>query len=66
MSNLAIFSNESFGNVRTTMIDGNPWFVARDVCDCLGLDSSNISKLLDEDEKGVVYCTYPLVATRGC
>jgi prophage antirepressor-like protein len=52
MSNLAIFSNESFGNVRTTMIDGNPWFVARDVCDCLGLDSSNISKLLDEDEKG--------------
>lgn len=34
------------------MIDGNPWFVARDVCDCLGLDSSNLSKLLDEDEKG--------------
>lgn len=52
MSNLAVFSNESFGNVRTTMIDGNPWFVARDVCDCLGLDSSNLSKLLDEDEKG--------------
>lgn len=52
MSNLAVFSHESFGNVRTVMIDENPWFVARDVCDCLGLDSSNLSKLLDEDEKG--------------
>lgn len=50
MSNLAIFSNESFGNVRITMIDGNPWFVAKDVCECLGLDTSNLSKLLDEDE----------------
>ena len=39
MSNLAIFSNESFGNVRITMIDGNPWFVAKDVCDCLELDN---------------------------
>ena len=36
MSNLAIFSHESFGNVRITMIDGNPWFVARDVAECLG------------------------------
>lgn len=52
MLNFTTFSHESFGNVRTIMIDGEPWFVARDVCDCLGLDSSNISKLLDEDEKG--------------
>lgn len=52
MSNLAIFSNESFGNVRITMVDGNPWFVARDVCDCLELD--NITRALsglDADEK---------------
>lgn len=25
MSNLAVFSHESFGNVRTAMIDGNAW-----------------------------------------
>ena len=53
MSNLAIFSNEYFGNVRITMIDGNPWFVAKDVCDCLELD--NITRALsglDADEKG--------------
>lgn len=26
MSNLAVFSHESFGNVRTAMIDGNAWY----------------------------------------
>lgn len=53
MSNLAIFSNEYFGNVRITMIDGNPWFVAKDVCDCLEIgDVSKTVSYLDEDEKG--------------
>lgn len=53
MSNLAVFSNEYFGNVRITMIDGNPWFVAKDVCDCLELtDVSKTISLLDDDEKG--------------
>lgn len=34
--------------------DGEPWFVARDVCDCLGLGNPRSSlALLDEDEKGV-------------
>lgn len=36
MSNLAVFSHESFGNVRTIMVDGNPWFVASDVAKALG------------------------------
>lgn len=55
MSNLAIFSNESFGNVRITMIDGNPWFVAKDVCDCLELDNvSQAVSYLDLDEKGII------------
>lgn len=53
MSNLAIFSNESFGNVRIAMIDGNPWFVAKDVCDCLGLyRQQDSTRCLDDDEKG--------------
>lgn len=34
--------------------DEEPWFVARDVCDCLGLGNPRSSlALLDEDEKGV-------------
>ena len=40
--------------VRTVEQDGAPWFVAKDVCEALGL--SNTSKAvaaLDEDEKGI-------------
>lgn len=33
---IEIFSNENFGQIRTIVIDGNPWFVAKDVCDILG------------------------------
>lgn len=40
--------------VRTFMRDGEPWFVARDVCNALGLVNSRKSlTALDEDEKGV-------------
>lgn len=38
--------------IRTTMIDGKPWFVAKDVCEVLGL--ANITEAvrgLDDDEK---------------
>ena len=31
-----IFNNEEFGQIRTIVIDGEPWFVAKDVCDILG------------------------------
>lgn len=33
---IEIFNNENFGQIRTIVIDGNPWFVAKDVCDILG------------------------------
>lgn len=36
--------------IRTIMIDGNPWFVAKDVCDALGLNTGNISRDLDVEE----------------
>ena len=45
---------ESARPVRTVTIDGEPWFVARDVCDVLGLD--NVTKALlslDPDEKAL-------------
>lgn len=32
-----IFHNEEFGQIRTVNIDGEPWFVAKDVCDILGV-----------------------------
>ena len=56
MSNASIqqFQHEQFGIIRTTTIDGEPWFVAKDVCDALDLKNTRSSiALLDEDEKGV-------------
>lgn len=52
MNELQIFKNAEFGEVRAVAHEGQPWFVAKDVCDNLCLDTSNLSKMLDEDEKG--------------
>ena len=54
MNELKIFENAAFGAVRVVMKDGEPWFVAKDVCECLDLGNPRTSiALLDEDEKGV-------------
>lgn len=52
MTDIVAFSNEKFGQVRTVMQDGEPWFVAADVCKALEVDRSQIRRL-DDDEKGV-------------
>ncbi|EFA28052.1 hypothetical protein HAINFHK1212_1303, partial [Haemophilus influenzae HK1212] len=37
-----------------TLINNEPWFVAKDVCDAIGIDNNRKALLaLDEDEKGV-------------
>ena len=36
MSNLQIFENEEFGEIRTVTIDNEPWFVGKDVAIALG------------------------------
>ena len=52
MSNLQIFNYEA-SELRTLMQDGEPWFVAKDVCEVLELgDVSKAVSRLDEDEKG--------------
>lgn len=35
MNNIKIFENDEFGQVRTVMIDGEPWFVGKDVAKAL-------------------------------
>lgn len=49
---MQIFKNSDFGEIRTISIVGEPWFVAKDVCDILGIQniSDTISKILDDDE----------------
>ena len=58
MNDLQIFKNEQFGTVRTVEIDGEPWFVGKDVAECL--DYSNSRKALtdhvDNEDKGVTKC----------
>lgn len=52
MNELKIFENQQFGTIRTNIINGEPWFVAKDVCRALEIDRSQ-TRRLDEDEKGV-------------
>lgn len=53
MSEMQIFEKAEFGKVRIVERDGQPWFVAKDVCECLELtDVSKTISLLDDDEKG--------------
>lgn len=53
MNELQIFKNNQFGNVRIVMKDQEPWFVAKDVCECLAISKHRdaISRL-DDDERG--------------
>lgn len=48
-----VFTSAEFGTIRAMRgEDGEPWFVARDITDALGLDRT-ATRRLDDDEKGV-------------
>nr|DAF00584.1 MAG TPA: repressor domain protein [Caudoviricetes sp.] len=52
MADIQLYKNEKFGDVRATVIDGEPWFVAADVCNVLDLSNPTIAvSRLDEDER---------------
>lgn len=50
---LQIFNNPEFGEIRTTVIDGEPWFVGKDVADILGYQngSRDINRHVDEEDR---------------
>lgn len=50
MNSLQVFTNEDFGSVRVLAIDNEPWFVAKDVCDALGIATNHLRESLDDDE----------------
>lgn len=53
MSNIQIFNYQS-NEVRTVKMDGEPWFVLKDVCNILDINNaSDVYNRLDDDEKGV-------------
>jgi prophage antirepressor-like protein len=53
VNGLQVFENDGW-LIRVIECDGEPWFVAKDVCSVLGLGNPRSSlALLDDDEKGV-------------
>lgn len=46
--NLQVFVNEAFGTIRTLSIDGNPWFVGKDVAVALGYTNTNKARTNDK------------------
>lgn len=53
MENVEIFKNPEFGEVRTLMVNNEPWFVGKDVAEALGYkDTVNALKShVDEEDK---------------
>ena len=61
MNNIELFKNESFGEIRTLLIDEEVWFVGKDVAEALGYvePRSAISKKVDEEDRGVAKMETP-------
>lgn len=50
---LHVFVNPDFGEIRTTVIDGEPWLVGKDIAKALGYSNTKdaIGKHVDQDDK---------------
>ena len=55
MNEITIFNSQEFGNIRTVTIDGEPWFVGKDVAEALGFTNPRdaISTHVFDEDKGV-------------
>ena len=53
MNELKVFENPAFGRMRTIEIDGEPWFVGKDVAVALGYQngSRDINRHVDEEDR---------------
>ena len=61
MNDLQIFNSPEFGEIRAVELDGEPWFVGKDVATALGYTNSRkaLSDHVDEEDKGVTKCYTP-------
>lgn len=61
MNELQIFRNETFGELRTLEVDGEPWLVAADVCRALEISNpTDALKRLDDDERARFNLGHPM------
>lgn len=64
MSNIQIFNNPEFGEIRTIDQNGEPWFVGKDVAQALGYGEGKslanaVANHVDEQDKGVTELMTP-------
>ena len=64
MHPMRIFKNEEFEEIRTVEINGEPWFVGKDVAAVLGYGEGKslanaVAKHVDEEDKGVTELMTP-------
>ena len=62
LTNFTAFSNPEFGEIRTAEIDGEPWFVGKDVAESLGY--ANTNDALNKHCRGVAK-RYPIIDSLG-
>ncbi len=52
---VAVISSPEFGEIRSAVVDGTPLFVAKDICDALGISKyRDALTRLDEDERASI------------
>lgn len=61
MQQVMLFENQEFGEIRTLMINGQPYFVGKDVAEILGYAEprSAVSKKVDDEDRGVAKMETP-------
>lgn len=64
MNQLEIFRNREFGEIRTVTVDGEPWFVGKDIAEALGYGKGKslnnaVAIHVDEEDKGVTEMMTP-------
>lgn len=63
-NNIKVFENQEFGSVRTIIIEGEPWFVGKDVAKALGYGigkslANAVANHVSDDDKGVTEMMTP-------
>ena len=54
-NNIQVFRYLDLGEIRTIKINNEPWFVAKDVCNILGIkNTTQATNKLDEDERTIL------------
>lgn len=53
MNEMQVFEHPAFGEVRTVLIDGEPWFVGKDVAQMLGYSNARdaLTRAVDDEDK---------------